>query len=276
MLKLGVLVRLTKDVDMMAEFQKIADMGLQSCQISVWENELYTEENAAIINEAQEKSGVRVSTLWAGWSGPKEWNFTYGPVTLGLVPAAYRGQRLAELEGAIPFAEAIGTKNIATHVGFLPENPNDPDYVGTVGALRKLCRAMKEKGLSFLFETGQETPVTLVRAIEDIGLENVGINFDTGNLVLYGKANPVDAFGIFGKYVMDMHIKDGLYPTDGKNLGKETPVGEGKVDFEALVKLLKEGDYQGYLTIEREISGEKQISDIIRARDLIRELEQKF
>ena len=275
MFNLGVLFRLKKDVDIMAEFEKVRDMGLQSCQVTVWEMDLYCDEYVRLINEAQEKTGVKVSTLWAGWSGPKEWNFTYGPSTLGLVPAAYRCQRLFDLEAAIPFAEAIGTKNIATHVGFLPENPNDPDYVGTVGALRKLCRAMKEKEINFLFETGQETPVTLVRAIEDIGLGNVGINFDTGNLILYGKANPVDAFGIFGKYVMDMHIKDGLYPVDGKHLGAETPVGEGKVDFEQLVKLLKEADYQGYLTIEREISGEKQIADIVRARDLIRELEAK-
>lgn len=272
MMNLGVLFQLKKDVDVLAKFEEIKAMELQSCQITVWDMDLYTEEMAAKIVEAKEKTGIEVSTLWAGWTGPKEWNFTYGPVTLGLVPAAYRGTRLEDLRKAIPFAKAIGTKNIATHVGFLPTNPRDPDYVGTIGALRHLCREMKEQDLTFLFETGQETPVTLLRAIEDIGTGNVGINFDTANVILYGMANALDSWNTFGKYVKDMHIKDGVFPTDGNNLGKEVAVGEGKADFPALVAQMKKDGYDGYITIEREIKGEKQIADIIKARDLLRSL----
>ena len=247
-------------------------MDLQSCQITVWNMDLYTDEMAAAIKAASEETGVTVSTLWAGWSGPKEWNFTFGPTTLGLVPAAYRGTRLADLAKAIPFAKAIGTKNIATHVGFLPTNPKDPDYIGTIGALRDLCRRMEKEGLTFLFETGQETPVTLLRAIEDIGYDNVGINFDTANVILYGMANALDSWNMFGKYVKDVHIKDGVFPTEGQKLGKEVAVGEGLVNFPALIARMREDGYTGYYTIEREISGDQQITDIIKARDLLRSL----
>lgn len=269
---LGVLFHLKTDVDVLKKFEEIKKMGLQSCQITVWDMSLYTEENAAKIRAAKEQTGIEVSTLWAGWSGPREWNFTYGPVTLGLVPPAYRGTRLEDLRKAIPFAKAIGTKNIATHVGFLPANPRDPDYIGTIGALRSLCKEMKQEDLSFLFETGQETPVTLLRAIADIGYDNVGINFDTANVILYGMANALDSWDTFGKYVKDMHIKDGIFPTDGNALGKEVPVGEGKVNFPALIEKLRKDGYTGFITIEREISGEKQITDIINARDLLRSL----
>lgn len=271
---IGVLFHLKPDTDILQKFRDIKEMGLQSCQITVWDMSLYTEENAAAIRAAKEETGIAVSSLWAGWTGPTEWNFTYGPATLGLVPAAYRGTRLEDLLKAVPFARAIGTKNIATHVGFLPNNPRDPDYVGTIGALRHLCKVMKEQDLNFLFETGQETPVTLLRAIEDIGLDNVGINFDTANIILYGMASPVDAVDIFGKYVKDVHIKDGLSPTDGQKLGKEVPVGEGKVNFPVVIEKLKNQGYTGPFTIEREISGEKQIADIIKARDLLRSLER--
>ena len=272
MLNLGVLFHLKPDIDVLAKFEEIKEMGLQHCQINIWDMNLYTEENAKKIVDAKEKTGIEVSTLWAGWTGPKEWNFTLGPVTLGLVPAAYRGTRLEDLLKAIPFAKAIGTKNIATHVGFLPTNPRDPDYIGTIGALRHLCMKMKEEDLTFLFETGQETPITLVRAIEDIGYDNVGINFDTANVILYGMANALDSWDTFGKYVKDMHIKDGVFPTEGNHLGKEVPVGEGKVNFPALLEKMKNDGYDGYITIEREIKGEKQIADIIRARDLLRSL----
>ncbi|MFO8212519.1 hypothetical protein R2K36_34225, partial [Pseudomonas aeruginosa] len=78
-----------------------------------------------------------------------------------------------------------------THVGFLPENPHDPMYAGLIDALREVAQHLKKNGQYLLFETGQETPVAILRAMEDIGTGNLGVNLDTGNLILYGKANPV-------------------------------------------------------------------------------------
>ena len=77
---------------------------------------------------------------------------------------------------------------------------------------------------------------------------------------------------MLGDYVYDLHIKDGLWPTDGWNLGRETPIGEGRVDFPKIIRMLKQRGYDGALTIEREISGEEQIRDIIRAKEYLEEL----
>ena len=228
-------------------------------------------ENSDKIIAAREATGLKISAVWGGWSGPCEWNFIYGPSTIGLVPSAYRESRLNALKKASDLAEMIGVDKVITHVGFIPENPDHPDFAGTVGALRGLCRYMKTKGQTFLFETGQETPVTMLRTIQAIGLDNVGINFDTANLILYGKANTLDALDVFGKYVMDTHIKDGFYPTDGNALGKEVAVGQGKANIPAVVKKLKELNYTGAFTIEREISGDQQIADIKLARALLLE-----
>jgi sugar phosphate isomerase/epimerase len=123
----------------------------------------------------------------------------------------------------------------------------------------------RKNGQKFLFETGQETPVTLLRLIEDLGGTDIGVNLDTANLILYGKANPVDALEVLGKYVYDIHAKDGLYPTDGRHLGKEMPLGQGKVDFPRFITRLKELGYDGPITIEREIGGEQQRRDIQEA-----------
>jgi len=128
-------------------------------------------------------------------------------------------------------------------------------------------------GIDFLFETGQETPVTLLRTIERIGLDNVGINLDTANVILYGKGNPVDSLDVFGKYVKDLHIKDGFFPTNGDNLGKQVPLGEGKVDFKAVVAGLKELGYSGPLTIECECGGsDQQVAYIQSAIDMLEPL----
>lgn len=275
-MKIGVMIVMDVNTDILHEMQKIKRMQLDTCQLSVWDTAVYTKENAEKVLAASKETGIQVSTLWAGWSKPAVWDLINGPLTLGLVPATYRYSRSREVLAAIPFANQIGVKQIATHVGFMPENPHDPDYMGTICILRHICACMKEKGITFLFETGQETPVTLLRAIEDIGADNVGINFDTANLVLYGKANPVDALRVFGKYVRDLHIKDGLYPTDGRHLGEEVAAGEGIANFPMIVKMLKDLGYNGSFTIEREIDGDQQTQDIIRARDMLLDIERSL
>ena len=154
----------------------------------------------------------------------------------------------------------------------MPESPTDPQYPGVIAALRQVAERCRANGQYFLFETGQETPTTILRVIEDVGTGNLGVNLDPANLLMYGKANPVDSLKIIGKYVRDVHAKDGEYPTCGRELGVEKPLGEGSVNFPALIKGLKECGYDGAITIEREISGEKQIADIKRAIDILSSL----
>ena len=272
-MKIGIKTQLSiKNKNLKQQFHEMVNMGIYSCQLgvspvsTVHEN---VKENAQYVLECVKETGISISSVWAGWSGPIEWNFTMGPEVLGLVPTAYRAVRYEEMVRASEFSEMIGVENMITHVGFIPENMNDPLFVGTVGVLRKLCKIMKDRGQYFLFETGQETPVTLLRTIEAIGTGNLGVNLDTANLILYGKANPVDALDVIGKFVRDTHCKDGVYPTCGSELGREVRMGDGKVDFYGVVKGLHELGYQGPLTIEREILGEEQTRDILHAKKML-------
>ena len=159
-----------------------------------------------------------------------------------------------------------------THCGFIPENPNDPVYAETVAAIREVVSNCKRNGQNFRYETGQETPITLVRAIQDVGLDNQGVNFDLANLILYGKANPVDAIEILAPYVQGIHAKDGMWPTNPKQLGEEVPIGKGKVDFSSIIDRLKQLNYRGAVTIEREISGPQQMEDVRNAKMYLQKL----
>ena len=157
-------------------------------------------------------------------------------------------------------------------MGFLPENMTDPEFRPMLLAVKQVADHCKANGQRLLFETGQESPVTLLRYIEESGCDNLGINLDPANLILYGKGNPVDAVEVFGRYVCDVHAKDGLYPTNGRSLGKETPLGQGRVDFPTLIGALKSVGYDGTLIIEREIKGEEQRRDILLAKELLEAL----
>ena len=269
-MKLGVLVPLNNQIE--EEFKKVNSLGFSYCQLCCWDETLMNDENAQRVNACSEKYGVSVSTFWCGWKGPQKWNFYEGPLTLGLVPETYRYERSRELKIGADFAKKINVKNIATHAGFIPETPNTAEYQSLVCCIRDIAEHVKKNDQYFLFETGQETPVTLRRMIEDVGTGNLGINLDPANLIMYGKANPVDALDIIGEFVRDIHGKDGCYPTNGRELGKETPLGEGKVNYPQFISRLKEIGYDGTITIEREISGDKQISDIIKAKEFLESL----
>jgi len=274
--KIGIITSIGPDTDYNQKFSDMAENGFNCCQIRIGGGDRFTEEKVAEALKAAEYYGVEFIGYLGGWSAPWEWNFHGGPVTLGLVPPAYRHVRLNELKAQGRDAAKIGVTDLIAHAGFIPENPNEAEYYGFIAAMRSLALDLKERGQYFLFETGQETPVTLLRAIEDIGTGNLGVNLDTANLILYGKGNPVDALDVIGKYVRNTHCKDGLFPTNGRELGLEVPIGEGKANLPEVIKRLDELGYEGPFIIEREISGEQQRIDTFKARDYISDILDKY
>jgi len=269
-MRIGVTIRMDREIDQ--KFLELREMGMDCCQLVSWDGDGQTEEMARLVSAAARAHGVRISAFWCGWPGPRVWDFYEGQLTLGLVPAAHRAARVRALVAGSGFAAHLGVRDLITHAGYLPENPCAPEYPEVIDALRTVAGKCEENGQNFLFETGQETPVALVRAIEDVGLPNLGVNLDPANLLMYGKANPCDALLVLGGYVMGVHCKDGLYPTDGRALGREVPLGEGLVDFPRLIASLEALGYRGDYTIEREISGEEQKRDILKARALLEKL----
>lgn len=252
----------------------LTDMGLECIQLQCWDTTLMTRDNA---HKALDILGgkLRISSFWAGWSGPAVWNSVDGPLTLGLVPATYRFARMKELCHAADFATWLGVSDMATHVGFIPEQPCYAQYREVVRAIKYVADYCAGKGVYFNFETGQETPVTLMRCITDVGNDNLGINLDPANLILYGRANPVDALDLFRGRIRGVHIKDGDYSTDFYSLGKERVVGEGSVNFPVFLPKLLEQGYTGDLYIEREISGEQQNIDIKKTITYLKTLMQE-
>jgi L-ribulose-5-phosphate 3-epimerase len=151
---------------------------------------------------------------------------------------------------------------VQTHCGFIPEDPADPKYPGAVEAIRAVAKHCQDNGQQFLMETGQETPTTMSRMLRDAAMPNLVVGLDTANLILYGKANPVDAVDILGPHIRSVHAKDGRWPTDPSKLGEEVLIGSGLVDFKKVFSKLHSIGYTGAITIERETSGPQQVEDV--------------
>src|SRR6266851_5746898 len=266
-LRLGLILGIGRDPN--DAIAKVHDLGLPTCQVFVDE---IVPMLATRLREALNKYQIEATSLVVGGPGREVWDFYEGPLTIGLVPRETRAARIAHVKKASDFAKQCGIPAVQTHCGFIPENPNDDLYRETVTAMREVAAYCKANGQNFRYETGQETPITLVRAIQDVGVDNQGVNFDLANLIVYGKANPVDAVELLGPYVQGIHAKDGLWPTNPKELGQEVPIGKGKVDFPRIITRLKELNYCGAVTIEREISGPQQMEDVRAAKAYLEKL----
>lgn len=270
--RLGIIIGVGKDPE--AALKRVHDFGVPTCQLGTDD---FSEQMYEAFKAAMDKySNIEVTAINTSGGPPNSYTFYEGPLTIGVVPPKYRQQRTDNYKRAADFAKRLGVPALHSHFGFIPENPNEPNYQGVVGALQDIGTHVKGNGQIVLMETGQETPITLLRAITDAGVGNLFVNLDCANLILYGKGNPVDALDVVGHLVRGTHAKDGLFPTNPKELGREVPIGEGKANFPKLIPRLKKLGYKGPLTIEREISGPQQLADIKKEKVYLENLVAKL
>lgn len=244
-------------------FRRVHDLGFNNCFLSLdGYIDGFTPEVVAQFRSLIAKYNLTVTAVEVVGPGKLRWNFTEGPSTIGLVPPATRASRIDALRQVSDFAAQLGIAQVQTHCGFIPEDPADQLYPQTVEAIREVARHCQSNNQYFLMETGQETPTTMSRMLRDVAMPNLAVGLDTANLILYGKANPVDAVDILGPHVRSIHAKDGRWPIDPSNLGEEVLIGKGLVDFRQIFTKLHRLGYAGAVTIERETSGPQQIEDV--------------
>ncbi len=275
-MKLGTLLRITDINEADNKFAQLREYGFEACQL-VYKPEKYTENAAQIIKNFAAKNGIDISAQFCGYyDNDTVWDNYFGFQTAGLNVEAYRKSRLDYLKEAAVFAHNAEITDIVIHAGFIPNNPFAQEYAPLVTAIHLICEHCKRMEMNVLLETGGESAVALLRLIKDVGCDNLFVNLDPANMLMYGYANPVDALYTIGEYVRNIHGKDGMPPTDPRILGKEMPVGEGRVDFYSMLKELKNLGYSRYIIIEREISGEKQIEDILMAKKYFENVIEKL
>lgn len=233
----------------------VRDLGFSRCQLNIKE---YSPELARRLSATLAKYSLSPTTLICMGPGPYKYNFSEGPETIGLVPREFRAERIERLKQGISFCKETKIPAVHAHFGFIPENPKDILYIEFVEVMKRLGEFALQRGVDIYFETGQETPTTLCRVIEDIGTGNLFANYDTANLAMYGKADPLDGLKMLSKYVRELHAKDGTYPTNPYELGKEVLIPEGEVDFPGVIAFLKKINFKGTITIECELSGERR------------------
>jgi L-ribulose-5-phosphate 3-epimerase len=251
-----------------SELKIVTDLGFPTCQLSI---DTYSPNLAKRVSDSLTKYKLLPSSLICMGPGTYKWNFIEGPSTIGLVPRQNRQARVERLMQGIDFCKAAGIPAVHAHFGFIPEDPEDLLYKEFITTMKPIGEYAREKNIDIYFETGQETPVTLLRAITDIATGNLFVNYDTANLVMYGKANPLDGLKVIGKYVKALHAKDGLYPVNPMELGKEVPIPTGEVDFPRILAYLNSIGFSGHVIIEYEL-GDQNKDYILQTKNYLKNI----
>ncbi len=255
------------------------ELGIPTIQLHAPAKETRNQENADRFLARLADLGIELTAVFGGFEGESYADIPTVSKTVGLVPTETRSARTQEMKEIADFAKMLKCKVVALHIGFVPHDTGDPLYAEVLGVTRDICDHCKTNDQSLNLETGQESAEGLLQFISDVDRDNLFINFDPANMILYGTGEPIDALKKVGKYVRSIHCKDGKWSDKpGETWGQEVPLGEGDVGMENYLRTLQEIGYSGPLTIEREIpqEPERQKAEIGHASNLLTELKNKI
>jgi sugar phosphate isomerase/epimerase len=274
---LGVFASL--DAGLGVKLEVAHELGVPTIQLHAPHATTRTKANADAFLARLASYGIQLTCVFGGFEGESYADIPTVAQTVGLVPPASRAARTQELKEIADFAKLLGCGAVGLHIGFVPHDRSLPLYQEVVDVARDVCDHLAANGQTLHLETGQETADDLIAYIQDVGKNNLFINFDPANMILYGTGEPIAALKKVGRYVRSIHCKDGKWAqSPGKEWGQEVPLGEGDVGMENYLRTLKEIGYDGPLTIEREIpqEPERQKTEIGRAIKLLSELKQRI
>jgi sugar phosphate isomerase/epimerase len=254
--------------------RELKAIGVRCGQIGI-PGDLPLEGAAARWKAALQAEDFPVVTAFCAYNGESYADIPTVKRTVGFIPPQTRSEREKRTLAVSDFAREAGIPSIGTHIGFVPDDDSDIDYMAVRGMVRRMCDYAAKNKQTFALETGQEPADTLQHFFIDVNRENLRINFDPANMILYGTGDPIEALGTLAMHVVSVHCKDGDWPAKGVPgaLGEEKPLGRGAVGMERFIGKLKAIGFKGPLNIEREVPDPAQrLSDIAMGVKLLEKL----
>jgi sugar phosphate isomerase/epimerase len=257
------------------------ELGIPTVQVHAPHQQTRTKQAADNFLKKCSDAGITVTAVFGGFEGESYADIPTTAKTVGLVPETTRAARSKEMKEISDFAKLLSCKTVALHIGFVPEDRKGSNYKNLLDTTRDLLDHVSANGQQLNLETGQESADHLLEFIHDVERDNLYINFDPANMILYGTGDPIEALKKVGNYVRSIHCKDAKWaaPNErGKSWGTEVALGEGDVNIETYLRTLKDIGYTGPLTIEREIAHDRdrQKADIGHAANLLTSLRNKI
>lgn len=249
---------------------KAAQLGAEGLQMYATKGEnspqVLTKEKRQELLNFVKSNGLKFSALC-------------GDLGMGFGDPERNADLIEQSKRILDLAKELETNIVTTHIGVVPSDRTHERYKIMQEACFELSRYADSIQAHFAVETGPELAVTLKQFLDGLDSKGVAINFDPANFAMVTGDDPVKAVYTLKDYIVHTHAKDGVklkesnpefiykavHPVpenyDGVQYFKETPLGQGSVDFSAYLSALEEIGYRGFLTIERE-TGDSPEADI--------------
>lgn len=280
-MKIGVLIDSFK-LPLKEAIKKAKALGIDGIQIyavsGILSPDQMSEKNARELLQFIDSNGLVISALCGDLGGH------------GFQIAEENKVKIEKSKRIIDLALNLNTRIVTTHIGVIPQDEKSERYLIMQEACFQLGTYAETQGARFAIETGPEKTTTLSHFLNSIQTKGIGVNFDPANLVMVTDDDPVEGVWNVKDYVVHTHAKDGImlkktnpeviynYFAEGgiddfhlEEYFLETPLGAGGVDFKRYIEMLRKINYNGFLTIEREV-GQTPEEDIKEAVAFLKNL----
>ena len=245
-------------------------LGLAHAQLALWPIVKMDDKQKHQELGVLRNSGLTFTGGMIGFPGEDYSTIATIKKTGGFVSEEEFPVRRAMTKSAGQIAADLGMNLLTAHIGFVPPS-NDPTYPTMLERICLIAEDLRTLGITLTMETGQESAPELLQFLNDLRCQNVKVNFDPANMILYGAGDPIEAIQILGRHIAHVHVKDAtLSDAPGATWGKEVPFGTGQVPPKEFLRALKDAGYTGPLAIERE-AGETRMEDIAFAIETLKQ-----
>jgi inosose dehydratase len=216
--------------DAAAALRDIAEVGYHGTEL--FDGNLAEFENEPeVLLTALRDSGLELVSVYTGA------NFIYDEIL---------DDELFKIERAALLAKEFGASRLVVGGGAKrPDGPKHDDFKKVGRGLDMTADIARAHGLESSYHPHLGTISETLDGFHQI-MDNCSIGFcpDTAHLVASG-IDPVDAIERYGERLKHVHLKDLSQET-----GQFTPLGDGDIDFPAVLEAIRKTNYDSWLMVE--------------------------
>jgi sugar phosphate isomerase/epimerase len=176
--------------------------------------------------------------------------------------------RVEAIKQAMEFAASLKCRVLNVRLGNIPSDEASEDRSRLLGVLNDLSRFGNHVGATLAATPSRESPDTLAQLVSQVTQGPLGVNFDAPMFLSAG-SDPREVLQILHQLIVHVQVRDAVREAEGP--AREVQLGRGEVEWDALLALLDESGYRGWLTVDRTEGSDKR-NDAARAIEYLRRI----
>lgn len=163
-----------------------------------------------------------------------------------LPPGAERDAQLAHVKKWVDIALALGAPCIRIFAGKAKGGEREQDFARAAEAMKTACDYAGTKGIFLAIENHgylTETAADVLRFIDTVKHEWLGLNLDTGNFV----RDPYENIALAAPKAITVQVKEEVVAP-----GSPDPKKRVAADWPKIIEILRKARYRGYVALEYE------------------------